>query len=254
MAQHILFKAQGFSGDSHRNRAYNINDQIHSHTDGLSDARRQSRALDAHSRKGANAEDQQRIQNNIADTACHEAYHGHLHPSYCLKDFLKAQAKGNHHREGKNDAGIPQRIVDNPCILRIQPQEARHHQQTDDHQNQALNRIDEKADRSRPIRLLLSLCPQIEGNGGVDADAKADGNRIDQILNRIDQGQGRHGLLADAGYKIAVHDIVQGIDQHGKHHGQGHRKHQTQNRFLFHESIVHFVSPLIFPHKNTTQI
>ena len=55
-----------------------------------------------------------------------------------------------------------------------------------------------------------------------NADAEADGNRVDEVLHRVDEGQRSHGFLTDAGDKEAVHDVVQCIDQHRDDHGQGH--------------------------------
>ena len=93
-----------------------------------------------------------------------------------------------------------------------------------------------------PSRLFLVCRAQIEGSGGVDAHAEADGSGIYQVLHRVDEGQGCHGLLADPCHEEAVHDVVEGIDQHGEHHGQGHAGNQRENRFFFHKGVVHFQS------------
>ena len=64
--------------------------------------------------------------------------------------------------------------------------------------------------------------PKIKGDQSVDSHAETDGNGVDEILDRIDQRQSRHGVFTDSGDKVAVHDIVKGIDQHGDYHGKRH--------------------------------
>ena len=49
---------------------------------------------------------------------------------------------------------------------------------------------------------------QKEVNSGVDSDSEANGNGVDHVLDRIDKGQGGHGLLADLCHEEAVHNVV----------------------------------------------
>ena len=102
-----------------------------------------------------------------------------------------------------------------------------------------MRQVPEDPQSRRPIGAASILRPQIIGDDRVDSDAKADGHRVDQILNRIDQGQGCHGVLTDFGHKIAVHDIVEGAHQHGENHGKRHGQHQAEYGFFFHKCIVH---------------
>ena len=80
---------------------------------------------------------------------------------------------------------------------------------------------------------------QAEGHQCIDADAKADGNGVEQVLHREDQREGRHGGFVDAGHKQAVHNVVQRVDQHGNDIGQRHRHQKREDRALFHKGVVH---------------
>ena len=51
-------------------------------------------------------------------------------------------------------------------------------------------------------------CAKVIGNSGVDSDSEANGNGVDHVLDRIDKGQGGHGLLADLCHEEAVHNVV----------------------------------------------
>ena len=62
--------------------------------------------------------------------------------------------------------------------------------------------------RGVPLTVFAVARAQIQRDHGVDADAKADGNGVDQILQGIHQGQRRHSVLADAGHKVAVYNII----------------------------------------------
>ena len=55
----------------------------------------------------------------------------------------------------------------------------------------------------------------MEGDDGVDPDAEAHPHGGDEVLHRVDQGEGGHGVLTDLSHKEAVDDVVQGVDQHG---------------------------------------
>ena len=63
---------------------------------------------------------------------------------------------------------------------------------------------------------------EADGNNGIEADAKADADGIDEVLHGKDQGHGRHGLFADHGDEQAVDDIIERIDDHRHDGRQGH--------------------------------
>ena len=93
--------------------------------------------------------------------------------------------------------------------------------------------------RGRAVRPLQFICAQVIGDHGVYADAKADGDGVDEVLDGIHQRQRGHGVLADAGDEVAVHDVVKRVDQHGNHHGQRHGNQQREYGPFLHKTIVH---------------
>ena len=88
-------------------------------------------------------------------------------------------------------------------------------------------------------------CTKVVGDSSVDSDSKADGNGVDHVLNRIDQGKGSHGLFTDLRYKETVHNVVQRVYKHGKDHRQSHGCQQRTYRFFLHKCVVHEKSSFI---------
>ena len=107
--------------------------------------------------------------------------------------------------------------------------------------------------RSRRVRALKILRAELESDGGVDADAEAYSYRADEILDREDERQRRHRVLAYLRDKVAVHDVVERKHHHRKHHRQRHREHERQHGPLLHESLIHLrILPFfIAGHKKT---
>ena len=92
--------------------------------------------------------------------------------------------------------------------------------------------------RSHVGRPLLAGA-EADGNNGIEADAKADADGIDEVLHGKDQGHSRHGLFTDHGDEQAVDDIIERIDDHRHDGRQGHRSDERQNRPFFHKRFVH---------------
>ena len=89
------------------------------------------------------------------------------------------------------------------------------------------------------LGFFVVACAQVQGDHGVDADAKADGNGVGKVLDGVYQTEGGHGVLTDAGHKQTVHDVVQRIDQHRKDVGQCHGQQQRQHGLFFHKGFIH---------------
>ena len=99
---------------------------------------------------------------------------------------------------------------------------------------------------SCPVCFFLFRSSQIIGDHSVDPHAETDGDSVDKVLDRVDQGQSCHGVFADLCYKKAVYDIVQRIYQHGDHHRKSHRHDQWKYGLFFHKSFIHLsITPFI---------
>ena len=89
------------------------------------------------------------------------------------------------------------------------------------------------------VGLVLLLGSQVEGDDRVDPNRESDGDRVDQILDGEQKGQGSHGAFADLCHKEAVDDVVEGGHHHGEDHGKGHGQHQGEHWLFFHKCLFH---------------
>ena len=80
---------------------------------------------------------------------------------------------------------------------------------------------------------------ETDGNDGIQADAKADADSIDEVLHRKDQGHSCHSLFANHGDEQAVDNIIERIDDHRHDGWQSHGNDERQNGPFFHKRFVH---------------
>ena len=220
-----------------------VDDQINSHCQDLADTGRQRCTSNAHLGKRADAENQHRVQNDVAHRACHQAHHRDPHAAHRLEDLFKRQCRHNDRREHKRNARVGHSHLDNRFIAGEHPQKGRHDQNADHGDDHAVQQRKHQAVRCSHIGLFMFACAKVQRDLRIDAHAKADGNCVDQVLYRVHQRQGCHSILADLGHKQAVHNIVHCIDQHRDDHGQRHTGQQGKDRLFFHKRIVHSCVP-----------
>ena len=216
-----------------------INDEVEHDRYQLADAGSQRRACNAHFREGTDAENQQRVKDDVADGAAHQADHCDVHPANGLKNLLKRHGRHDDNGKHKGDAGIGQTHGDDRFIAGEGPQKARHDGRADDGDNDAVNQRKHHAVGGGSVSLFLIACAHVQRDQRTDADAETNRDCIDEVLHRVHQRERGHGFLTDAGNEEAVHNVVQRVDQHGNDHGQRHRSQQRENRFFFHKGIVH---------------
>ncbi len=77
----------------------------------------------------------------------------------------------------------------------------------------------------------------MDGDGGGDADAHTDGHGGGDILEWKCQRHRREGLGSQSGHVDAVHNVVQGLNQHGDDHRHGHGHQKAEYRAGFHKLI-----------------
>ena len=179
-------------------------------------------AADTHDRERTEAEDHDRVQNDVGDGSAEHADHGHRHFAFRLKDFFKGDRRRDNGGEGKDDIGIVQTILQNVLILGKKTQEHRRAEDADRGQQDAMNQAVGHARGSRVVGFLTVLCAEKIGGDRVDADAEAYAYSRDQELQGIDQRDSGHGIFADPCHKVAVDNIVQRVGQHGQNHRQRH--------------------------------
>ena len=222
LQSHFGVRLQAAGAQPDRDRADEVDDQIEDDGDHLADAGSQRRTGNAHSGERADAENQQRVQNDVADRAAHQADHGNVHPAHSLKDLLERHGGHDDDGEHEGNAGVGHAHGDDGLVAGEGAQEPRHDGGADDGNHDAVDQRKHHAVGGGHVGLFFVACAEMQRDQRGSADAEADGNRVDEVLHRVDEGQRRHGLLTDAGDKEAVHDVVQCIDQHRDDHGQGH--------------------------------
>ena len=128
---HALFQAEIAPVHPHPYGPAAVDGHIYDEAERLANAGRNSRALYAHRRYGAEAEDKQRVEDNIGKAARRQAYHGRLHPSHGLEHLLKAYAERDHGAEGEDVPGIAYAVVQYNRVVRVEAKEAGHYQYAD---------------------------------------------------------------------------------------------------------------------------
>ena len=215
----------------------------------LSDNRCICGSLDRHSRDRSEAENHHRIQNDIHNAACHHAGHGHLHASDCLKQLLINQGNLIDDGEHDHDPRIAHSIIQYRGIIRKCLQKQPRRQRQNNRKKNCMYQRKQDSQRCCAVRILLSPRSQIKRHCRIDADAKADADRTCNVLQREDQRQSRHCVLADPCNEKAVHNVVQRIHKHRQHHRHRHRDHKRQHRLCFHKALVHHIVLPPVPHK-----
>lgn len=122
---------QGFGRYTYRNRLQDIKDHIDRNGEHLADASSQSCAPDTQLREKADSPDQERVQDDVADTSHKQGEHGYFHPSYSLEKFFEEKADGNYCGKQENDGRILQPHPDHGFILGVHLKEYGHNSDAD---------------------------------------------------------------------------------------------------------------------------
>ena len=215
-----------------------VDHQINRKAQGLANAGGQRRARNAQLGEGPDAEDEERVEDNIAHTARHEGHHGQLHPAQRLKDLLKGEARHVDGGEGEHDAGVGDAHGEGGFVRGEAAQKPRDDGDADHGAHHAVQKRQHHAVGGGRFGLVPLACAQMQSHQRVDAYAEANGDGGEKVLDGEDEGERRHGVFADLRHKQAVYNIIKGVDQHRDDVGQGHGDQQREDRPLFHKSIV----------------
>ena len=112
--------------DADGKRAAARQQQVNCQRDTLPQSGGDCRACNAERGKGAEAENQQRVEQDVGNTAAQQAEHGALHPANRLEDLFKGHAEHDDDRKGKGDGGVLRAIRNHLPILREHTQEGGH--------------------------------------------------------------------------------------------------------------------------------
>ena len=153
---------QAAAAQMYGNRPDKIDDEIEHHLHHLTDAGSQCGTGNPHLRERADAEDEQWVQNNVADRAERQPCHRDLHAAYSLKYLFKSHGGHDDNRKEKRDARIGQPQRNNGFIRSEAAQEARYDGNTGNGGDDAVQQGQHHAVRRGGVSLLLIAGPQMQ--------------------------------------------------------------------------------------------
>ena len=219
-------------------------DEIGKEGEALPDARRERRAHDAHFGDGAEARDEDGVEDDVRDGAHRHAEHRRDHLARRLQNFLEGEAQRQHGRKGDDDIEVFKAVRDGHFVLREHAKEGRDEEAAQPREQHAVDGAQKDAERGGAVGFAVALRPQIEGDRRVDAHAEADAHGVRKVLQREDEGDGGHGALVPLRDEVTVDNVVERVDEHGEDDGKRHLQHEGQDGLFFHEGLIHKLAPL----------
>ena len=158
-------------------------------------------------------------------------HHGQGGAAGGLEQPLKAELAEDADGEPQADGGVVHAVVHDDLLpAGLQLEEGPGEEDADQGEHHEVAQGQEDAGVGGLVHHLLVLLPQGPGEQGVDAHGGAGAEGDHQVLQGEGQGHGVQGILAELGHEDAVHHVVEGLDQHGDHHGDGHAGQQLAAR------------------------
>ena len=175
------------AADPYRDGKFSVDSQVDSQCQYLACAGGDGGTFYAQLREGAKAKDQHRVQEDVCDTPGEHAQHGQFHPSYSLKYFLEGKPDRDDHGKGEGDHAVAYTQVDDCLVSCEHAKKPADGCNADQGKDQAVDGGKEEAAGGGSAGPVLIISSQLKGDLRVDAHAKADGHRVDQVLQGIDQ-------------------------------------------------------------------
>ena len=231
--------------------AYVQNDR-HNAADDLAKDRGDRRTGHAHGGNAecGNAEDQQRVAENVGDRAGALRDHREHRPAGRLKQTLKNKLCEQTHGENAADRQVVLAEGDDLRIVGLTAEKHIHRKKSGQNEDQAADQFDEDTLQGNALRMFLVALAKTFGQKRVDADADADTEGDHQVLNGEGDGDGGERGLTDAGNENAVNDVVKRLHQHGCHHRQRHADQQLADGHRTHLVLCLFCTHDPIPFKN----
>ena len=197
-----------------------VQEQAQTGGDRLSKDRGQGGAGYAQSGKAAQAEDHDRIKNNVDDRAGRLGDHTVNGQACRLQQTLKGHLEEQSCRQTGHDPQIGGAHADDLRVLCLGTDKSAGQEKTDQQESQEIAEGQEETVGRGRVGPVITLFSQGTGQEGVDTDTGTGAQGDHQVLQRKSQGNGGQGFFTETGYKDAVDYVVQGLYQHGDHHRQ----------------------------------
>ena len=189
-------------------------------------------------------EDENGVQDDVDNSPGPLGIHGENAVAGALKQPLQHHLAENTHGCAHDDHQIPVAHLNDLLHIGLTAEIEIRQGQTQDGAQDKAHKGQEQAVHSHGVRPLLILGAQGPAHESVDAYGGAGGQGDHQVLSREGQRHRRQGRLADPGDEHAVHDVIQGLHQHGDDDGQGHIPYQLVNG---HDAQLVFLLHSIYP-------
>ena len=208
---------------------------------------------DPHLRERADAEDHQRVEDDVDDRTGQALQHRDDHVAGRLLHLFTHHRDHDEHAQADRDVRILHRLRRNvfasaPNAFTNTP---------DRPKPSTRNTIPPTTDSAMPCSAAESACswrfsPRRRADQRVDAHARTHADRNDQRLQREHQRHRGQRALRILRHEDTVHNVVQRIDQHGQHRGQRHGENQRSHARGAHFVFFHDPFPLAKskPHRN----
>ena len=203
-------------------------------------------AGDTHPGEAEEAEDHDRVKNDIDNGTCSLGDHTVEGAAGGLQEPLKSDLENRAEGHAQDDPQIDRAVLLHQGILDLRPDERTRTEQADQQEKDIGQDGKEKAVVGGFVRAVKPLLSQGLGQEGIDTDACTCRERDQHILHGEGQGDCRQGILREPRDKHTVHDIVKSLHQHGYHHGQRH----GDDQFFYRHSAHLVFSGLLHPGKS----
>ena len=179
-----------------------------------------------HPGEAEQSEDQNGVHDDVDNGAHRLGDHGVEGAPGGLEHPVKGDLYEQPYRQAADDGHVLCAVVHNGLLAGLHLEKEPGAGQADGHEHQAAEDGQKQAVHGGGVGPALAALAQALGQQGVDAHAGSHGHGDHQILDREGQRDGVQRVLADLGHKVAVHHVVEGLHQHGDHHGDGHARQE----------------------------
>ena len=248
-------RAEALHADGDLRVFANVHHQTDRRRDPLAEDGGIRRARNAHLRNAKQAEDEDRVEDDVGNRAHALAHHRQQCAAGALQQALKEDLHENAHRTEHHDGRVIHAALDDFRDVRLHFKVRANDRRAAEHEDKAADEQQHDAVGRRAVHALFVLRAQRAGEHRVQADAQTRRNRDHQVLNRERHAQRRQRVLAHARHKHGIHHVVERLHKHGNHNRQAHGKEQLadghhahlillRGRFIFHivfSRIRHFL-------------
>ena len=200
-------------------------------------------ACDLKPREAEQTENHDRVEDHVDRGAGDLRDHGKAGAPGGLEQALHAHLHENAERQPQTDADIVRTVGNDLRIFRLEAEKGPCQSQAQQRKERGAAEKEKNAGIGGPIGGFLIFLTQRAGEQRIHADARSAGKGNAQVLQRKRKGHGVERVLRELGDKVAVHNIVKRLKEHGEHHRPGHGEKKLPDghraHFVFSEIVFH---------------